>query len=152
MRTKTSYVFPKKCSVCLSDCSSTRELFGSTSSKVGFVTEVTNYKCSVPVCEQCQGKFGRISYGWLTWFAVALIGAVVGGTLGSSSPRGSVGGGAALGAAIFGILGLFPSLFVSAHYAHKTEDPVYLSKLDGRPCFRNKEYQRIFDELNRRED
>ena len=141
------YVFPKKCCVCLSDdCSTTHKLTGSTSNKVGFNTIITSYKCSVPVCEECETKFGRINYGWLAWFAIVLIGAIVGALM--PWKNGSVAGGMLLTAAIAGILGLFPSIVIAVKSGHKTEDPAYLSKLDGRPCFRNKEYQRLFDELN----
>jgi hypothetical protein len=141
------YLFPKKCCVCLSEhCSTVHKLIESTSNKVGLNTIITSYSCSVPVCEKCQDKFGRINYGWLTWFAIVLFGGIVGALI--PWKKGSVGGGMVLTAVLAGIIGLFPSIFVSIKYGHKTEPPVYLSKVDGRPCFSKKEYQQLFDELN----
>ncbi|MGD0547071.1 MAG: hypothetical protein ABR991_04510 [Terracidiphilus sp.] len=144
------YVFPKKCCACLTECSTTRELFDSTSEKVGFHTEITQYRSSVPVCEKCQSKFGRINYGWLTWFGSVLIGAIVGCILAFAKPEGNAR--AVVGMTLLGgMIGLFPSMFIAVKYGHKTEAPAFLGKGDGRPWFRNEEYRRLFDELNPRE-
>jgi len=93
-----------------------------------------------------------MNYGWRAWFATVLFGAVVGGAFAFIGGEGNVGSGAELGAAIFGVLGIFPSIFIAIKYKSKTEAPAYLGKGGGRPRFLNKEYQRLFDELNKREN
>jgi hypothetical protein len=145
---ENSYIFPRKCCACLSDCSTERKLIASTSMKDGFYTKVTTFSCSVPVCEKCQDKFKKTNYGLKTWFASILIGAVLGASMALNGAEGDIGSGAALGALGFAIIGSFPSIYISLKYDHITEPPAYLSKIDGKPCFLNKEYQQLFEELN----
>jgi hypothetical protein len=144
------FVFPAKCCVCMTECHTQHELALYESIKEGFSTKVTTTKLSVPVCNKCRGKFKKINYGWLTWFALISLGAVIGFFLGIYSPTGNIGAGIGIVVIAFGVIGIFPALMVSIKYGHKTNPPAFIGRNDGRPVFSNKEYQYIFDELNPR--
>ena len=143
-----SFIFPSKCCVCMTDCTTKHELALYESMKEGFYTKVTTTKLSVPVCNKCKGKFKMINYGWRIWFALVAIGALIGIPVGLASPVGKVLPGMALGALALGVIGIIPAIKVAIKYGDKTDPPAFIGRTNGRPVFKNKEYQQIFDALN----
>jgi len=133
------FIFPQVCSVCLKETSSVRNLRSQSDSvQQGFSKVIIVFNCSVPVCDSCNKQFGRLNHGWRTWFVFLALGIVIGAM---SKAFLSI-------FIIIAILGIIPSVIVAIRRSDETEDPVYLSKQDGTPVFSNKEYQRMFNNLN----
>jgi len=133
-----TFLFPKKCYICLSDSSDTIEI-KHTFEKSGYREIIkTTYKCLIPVCKHCKDrtiKSRRRPY--IVWIGTALISAIIGLTAGTN--------GFFVGAIIGGLIGMFIAIIVAMS---SFKEQVSFERGTGNMIFKNIEYQQLFDEVN----